>query len=235
MTDAALLALGDAVPSGPFGHVCAVVDAARPEMAESRTAIAFGALHRELLRVRAAAVGPLIDATARCPTCDESLSLDIVVADLIDHQPAVQPLRIERDGIRVTGRVPTLGDLLAVADLDSVAAARSELIRRVVTAHRGDIAMDVNEVPADVIGEMASMLDSADPLADLQFALQCVECGSDFVANFDVGPFVHTELAAKGGELVYEIDALAMRYGWTEDQILAIPERRRRRYLELAG
>jgi hypothetical protein len=46
---------------------------------------------------------------------------------------------------------------------------------------------------------------------------------------------VWTELRAHARRLLREVDVLARAYGWTEPDVLALDERRRAAYLELAA
>jgi hypothetical protein len=52
------------------------------------------------------------------------------------------------------------------------------------------------------------------------------------VVPVDVGEFFWEEIASYARGLIEDVDALASRYGWSERDILALPERRRRRYLD---
>ena len=73
----------------------------------------------------------------------------------------------------------------------------------------------------------------ADPQAEIIISLGCPNCGKHWELIFDVAHFFWNEIAAQAQRLVYEIDALARAYGWTEREILALPVQRRRTYLEM--
>ena len=62
----------------------------------------------------------------------------------------------------------------------------------------------------------------------------CPACGAAYVADLDVAGFVWAELRASAQRLLGEVDTLARAYGWTEPDVLALGERRRAAYLELA-
>jgi hypothetical protein len=74
----------------------------------------------------------------------------------------------------------------------------------------------------------------ADPLAEVLVDHSCSACGGAFTADLDVGSFVWAELQARARRLMKEVDLLARAYGWTETEVLALSERRRAAYLELA-
>lgn len=63
---------------------------------------------------------------------------------------------------------------------------------------------------------------------------QCPECGARVNFWFDVAAYVLRELRFDA-ELLYEdIHQLAMRYHWSEQEILNLPRQRRMQYVELA-
>jgi hypothetical protein len=94
--------------------------------------------------------------------------------------------------------------------------------------------LDPAELPANVRAALASAMADADPLAEVLLGVSCPACGAAFVADVDVGAFVWAELQAAARRLLREVDILARAYGWTEAEVLALDDRRRAAYLELA-
>jgi hypothetical protein len=72
---------------------------------------------------------------------------------------------------------------------------------------------------------------AAPPLAGPVEGL-CPRCGTTVSGWFDPGGFVLAELGARAAALLQEVHLLASRYGWSEEAILAMPERRRAAYAE---
>ena len=73
----------------------------------------------------------------------------------------------------------------------------------------------------------------ADPRAEIIISLGCPNCEKHWELLFDIAHFFWNEIAAQAQRIVYEIDALARAYGWTEREILSLPAQRRRTYLEM--
>jgi hypothetical protein len=73
----------------------------------------------------------------------------------------------------------------------------------------------------------------ADPLAEIVFSLTCPACSTTFDADLDIAGFVWNELRGRARRLLHEVAVLARAFGWTERQVLALPERRRAAYLDL--
>ena len=75
---------------------------------------------------------------------------------------------------------------------------------------------------------------AADPLSEVLVGVACPACGTEFVVDLDVAGFVWAELRGRARELLRDVHVLARAYGWTESEVLALGERRRAAYLELA-
>jgi hypothetical protein len=75
---------------------------------------------------------------------------------------------------------------------------------------------------------------AADPLAEVLAEVACPACGTGFVADLDVAEFVWSVLRARVWSLLREVAALARAFGWTEADVVALGDRRRAAYLELA-
>ena len=73
-----------------------------------------------------------------------------------------------------------------------------------------------------------------DPQADVQLALACPACGHTWQATFDIVSFFWSEINAWAYHTLREVHGLALAYGWTETDILALSPQRRQLYLEMA-
>ncbi len=83
--------------------------------------------------------------------------------------------------------------------------------------------------------EDPSAIEAADPQANLQFDLECAECGHAWQETFDIVSFFWTELEDLAVRTLQDVHALATAYGWSEDQILALSPTRRALYLSMIG
>ena len=82
---------------------------------------------------------------------------------------------------------------------------------------------------------LALVMAELDPQAALDLAAVCPACGVEFLAPFDAAEFLRQELMLTGDALFREVHLLASHYHWDEADILALPRRRRRRYLACLG
>ena len=180
-----------------------------------------GERNAALLQLRASLFGDQLRSCVECPECREPLEFALSVATLLG------PGASRANGVRVNGlnvRLPTTRDLMSIAsEPDEVLAVRKLLERLVCDS------TDPRQVSPD---ELSQALDQADPCADLAVALNCPACEHRWDAPLDVVSFVWDEIDVRARRLLDEVHVLAQAYGWTETEILRLPEARRHAYLE---
>jgi hypothetical protein len=177
-----------------------------------------------LLELHSALAGPALEATAACPACGEQAEFAVEVEALLAREPVpVAPLEV--GGVGIEWRPPDSLDVEAAAAAPDVGAAEEVLLARCVSP--AALSPEAREAVASAMAE-------ADPLAEVLVDVGCPACGNAFVADLDLGGFVWAEVRARAGRMLRDVDALARAYGWTEDEVLALGERRRAAYLELA-
>ncbi len=128
------------------------------------------------------------------------------------------------DGARVTYRVPNSHDLAAAAA--SVDENECEHVLR-TRCIGGASSLDA----ATLIAVEEALEALCEP-ATIALATSCPACNAPFAPVVDIGAILWREIAAYARCLLDEVVALAGRYGWSEREILALPDVRRRRYME---
>ena len=161
--------------------------------------------------------GETLDATAACPACGEQAEFSVDTRALAARAAGAKPGK---------WRPPDSTDVAAAAATGDAEAAERVLLERCA----GSAELSPEERAA-VVAAMAE----ADPLAEVLVDVSCPVCGEDFVADLDIGAFVWADVRSRAQRLLLEVDALARAYGWTEAEVLALGERRRGAYLQLAG
>jgi hypothetical protein len=192
---------------------------------ESSAALATLPVHRRdalLLSSRVAAFGPMLEGVASCAACacpiEVSLDLSAVRATPDDDDGC-----IDVEGETIQFRVPNSHDLAAVAHCADLETAERTLLERCTSG----AALDATTTQA-IDTEIARLCAAS----SLDLYISCPQCQTQFVVPVDVGEFFWEEIASYARGLIEDVDALASRYGWSERDILALPERRRRRYLD---
>jgi hypothetical protein len=175
-----------------------------------------------LLASRIAAFGAALEGVATCPACgcknDASLTL-----------PEGLNVPIETEGVVQLGdrtasfRLPNSYDLADAARAPDLASAERILLERC------QLSGELEQAGWQAIdAEITRLCDSS----TLELRLTCTQCHGEFVTGVDILRFFWDEFVAYADGLIEDVDALAARYGWTEADILAMAEWRRRRYLE---
>ena len=204
--------------------------AAHPELRRDELAdLTIGERDMQLLRLRMAMFGGSAGGSSECPQCGERVEFSLDTRTLADAGAFTEAAReIEVNGTSVRFRLPTSRDLAEVVTASDQSRSVRRLIDRCVIEPRLP-----EELSHDVVEAISQAMAKADPQAEIIISLGCPNCGKHWELIFDIGHFFWNEIAAQAQRLVYEIDALARAYGWTEREILALPVQRRRTYLEM--
>jgi hypothetical protein len=127
-----------------------------------------------------------------------------------------------------TFRAPTGGDqeVLAAQGLEGAAALRRLLGLCLV---EGAGAFDVGQIGEADLGRIDQALEDVSPEAVTETTMVCPSCGEPTRAQLDA-----TAMPLPSAEVLYqEVHRIASVYHWSERDILALPRRRRQRYLGL--
>lgn len=189
-------------------------------------ALSLGERDARLLALRERTFGQRLDAVVNCEQCDAVLEISVTVDALRVAPPDVEP-RVVFDDRELALRRLDSRDLAAVAAIADAASARDALIARGVVGEAGALSESEQAALARRLGEL-------DPQADLVFDLTCSECAHRFSVPFDIAGFLWGEVSVEARRLLQEVAALARAFHWSEAEILAMSQKRRRTYLELA-
>ncbi|WP_129793269.1 hypothetical protein [Sphingosinicella sp. CPCC 101087] len=182
----------------------------------------IGVRDRRLLELFAGMAGAHLAGVAECDSCGGAIEVAASV-DMLMSGPPTAPILVEIDGERVPVRFPTTHDVLA-------AVAAPDPSRRLA-----ELCAGKGELGAGEAEQVGAALLAADPLLDPQIAVTCPDCGAETVFGFDVGAFLWAKVEDRARHLLSQIHRLACAYGWTESEILKLPEARRAAYLELSA
>src|SRR5262245_48514223 len=204
--------------------------AACPELATDRLAdLPLGQRNAALLRLRQRTFGPEIPAYVDCPGCGERMELALQVDMFLPPEKEVHTGgELEADGFRF--RLPTSHDLAALlghADADSAAA---HLLERCCVARPNDASAPSLH---DLLENIEARLEALDPSANIELSVVCASCHHAWAAPFDIAAVLWDEIEARARALLAAVHALALAYGWSERDVLALSEQRRSAYLDM--
>jgi hypothetical protein len=223
----------------PLDRALTVLAAAHPGTPRAAlAALSVAERDARLLELRSALRGPRMPAFTLCPACGERLGLELGADELGSHEapPGPGPWERSAGGVDFRFRLPDSRDLAAVVACGSVEEGRRLLAARcVVQARRGGEAVSADALTDGDVAALADAMAQVAPHAEVVLALACPACGQAWSALLDVEAYFWAELSARARRVLREVDALARAYGWSEREILSLPPRRRRSYLELVG
>jgi hypothetical protein len=198
-------------------------------------ALPLGRRDALVLQLRRDLVGDQLLATATCPACDELVEFAADAANLLaSGEDPPPPLPVNVGGQVVEWRSPDSTDVAAAAlSADQVSAEETLIQRCVSSVTPEERGREPTLFPA-AREAVAKAMAEADPLAEILVDITCPVCQTSFLTDLDVFAFVSAEIRQRARGLLLEVDSLARAYGWSESEVLALTERRRAAYLQLA-
>jgi hypothetical protein len=191
----------------------------------------LGARNRALAELFASWFGAGLEAWAACDACGEQLEFETNTRELITQHAG--PTGAEPAAVVTVGshrfRLPSSRDLALAAREPTAELAAASLLR-ICWIGSGE-APTFSDLEIEEAGEQLAL---ADPLAEARVQLTCPGCGHEWDDTLDLALFVWAEVEARAKRLLLDVHQLARAYGWTEGEILALSERRRRFYLDTA-
>ena len=203
---------------------------------EELATLTIGALDQQLLHLREETFGGCLNGITTCPTCGEKLEMSLNIGDLYLNSEGQPPpfLMLEQNGYSIRFRLPNGSDLLALErEADSNRDRIRLLGRCILSAWREKAEIAPADLPDEIVTAIAARMAESDPQADILISLQCPQCAHTWRAPLDISSFFWSELDAWAGQLLREVHAFALAYGWNEGEILSLSPTRRRIYLEM--
>lgn len=195
-----------------------------------------GQLNRLVLAARSVLFGDTCDTVAECPGCCAHLEASIPLAELANDEstgPAARELTLGQ--LRVIYRLPTWRELCTLTD-QSVDSAAGELLESCVTSiESGAGALVLSDVDTSTRQAIDEAICAADVDALIEVQLSCPECGQTACLPMDPGSFLWDELNRWALTTLSEVAELAVAFGWSQADILAMTPWRRQAYLSLAA
>ena len=176
---------------------------------------------RALLELAAGEGDDPLDSLVACPECGVPVDIAIPVQAFLDAAAASSSLPA------ASPPVPTVADMAAAAGLEPSAAGR----------HLASACGIGGLVEEDRRRALAAM-DKAHPLLAPSVDFECPSCGTHHDLAIDVVDLAWTALAERARVCLDDVVVLAGAFGWSEEDVLAVPAPRRavyRRVVEKAG
>ncbi len=195
----------------------------------------IGLRDRRLLEIRRDTFGDHLEGYVECPACGSGLEFELSCEALMRqglHEGRASRT-VECEGGVWELRMPNSRDLSVVVTTNDVRDAREALIARCVT-NRAESTAGPGLRSDALQSTLAAELAALDPLAEILIDLTCQACGHGWHSLFDIATFLWSEIRMRSRRLLQDIDVLARTYGWPEQEILRMSDRRRGLYVEMA-
>jgi hypothetical protein len=180
------------------------------------------------LVIRRSWLGDAIRTDTTCPDrdCGERIDVSFGIEGYLEHHRPRRPRGVTEGpaeggfvlaGAPVRFSIPTVADLLDAASADRLAAR----------------CVDAAEISPALARRLDRALTALAPSLDDLLGGSCPACGHEVTMRFDPLAYTLAELRAAFAGVYLETHALAAAYGWPEQEILALPRSRRRRYASI--
>ena len=214
----------------PVRRALSLVGAFHDSPAEVPPRLDIGTRDVLLANLLRALVGDQVLACADCPACGVLLDLSVDLRAVVEL-PMIETgawMNVEVGDQMVRFRLPTSEDLLSVAGL-SPPRARAGVLRACLGIGPDDV------LTPEVWRAVDAAMEEVAPAGAVDLLVQCPECGIESAVPLDVPALLWSEVDAEAVRLLRDVHDLALRYGWTESDVLALSPRRRASYLAMVG
>jgi uncharacterized protein (UPF0212 family) len=173
--------------------------------------------------------GPEVESTIECPACEAPFDMNFDVTELVRKVRGASEgadLSHEASIFRLDDechfRLPTGSDELALAGMSAGEVADQLLSRCIV---KGD--------PQTHGTAIQQAMERLAPVLDVDLGAKCPECGHEHAVRFSLQTYFLSALLQEQPRLTREIHCLARAYGWGLNDVLSLPRKQRRQFVEL--
>jgi hypothetical protein len=184
--------------------------------------------------------GPVLNLNVECPRaqCGETLDVELDIRDVLlsEYADAAEWHQALVGNSEVRFRLPNGADqeaAAAIGESDPESAAALIAARCAAWARRRPRGRRSRRVTASVALELSDVMATMDPQAVIELRMACPACDHTFDAGFDAGEHYWNASSIRLASVFNEVHILALNYHWSEAEILAMNQQRRRRYMEL--
>ena len=207
-----------------------------------------------LLKLRQITFGDHVQATVQCPweACQKKVDIDFSLHDIpVRESEEKGPLYTRElspeaafrnehgeQYREVVFRLPNGEDQEAILQMieeneaKALALLLARCIRRLGPLHDPGPEV-IHRLSPLARAEIERQMEEAAPQVDLSLAAHCPECDREFTVPFDLQGFFLAECQTSRDFLYREVHYLAYHYHWSEQEILALPREKRRKYIAI--
>jgi hypothetical protein len=171
----------------------------------------------------------------KCEGCGEEIELELTLLEISEMQHGAdltQSVGADIGGRQIVVRKPTGRDQEEWSRMKFIDERDSA---RGMMATLAELPELLEGIPPEELGAVEEALEKADPLVNFSCSVRCAECGVLNEHEIDLMETALGMLNRAQKQLIVAVHRLASHYHWSEQEIFAVPDRRRQQYLELIG
>lgn len=189
--------------------------------------VPLGVRNAALMKLHRDCFGNRLLAWLDCRACGERMEFELDATQLPSAQDQIVGV-IEVDG---HGFEPPTSRHLArlVNSSDDPETVARQLLRD--CAESAASLPDDRQALTELLHAVETVIEDADPWANIALDVCCPACGQEDEADFDIASYLWNKIEHRAQYLLDDIHVLAQSYGWTETDILTLSETRRAAYV----
>jgi hypothetical protein len=191
-------------------------------------ALSVGERDARLLKLLEWAFGVHMRGLVNCPQCDQAVEMTLRADEVLPADANTIEFTVETGALALRSRVPCALDLVAIENISDMDAAERTLLEQC-------IGRPSTGLPDGVVEVIVRRMAECDPRANIELSLECPACGHRWIVLFDVVSYFWKKIEAWARRALNEVHALALAYGWSESDVLALSPWRREFYLQLVS
>lgn len=223
----------------PVQRAFILLSVAFPDMdTDTLLKLSIGRRDQMLLRIRERLFGQQLLNTAQCPQCGEQTEWENRVADFLAPEDGKNEeiFDMEEEEYFLRFRLPNSLDIAAALNRDDQADPQGFIVSQcLVTIKHAGKDCSVDELPGTLLEKLKQRIEEADPQAEIRLRLTCPACSYQWELLFDIIDFLWKELNNWAERMLQTVHRLAVGYGWSEQEILALSPVRRQLYVGMLG
>ncbi len=218
------------------GKIQLLLSLAKPVLSTAELLdLVLGERNNILLELYQYLFGSNLKAYIECNECGGALDLEFAIDDFgfasMGHLPETHS--VSQKNITAQVRLPNSYDLTALECVDNIEDGRRILFSQcVLELHKGDVAIVLDQLNEEELDLLEEAIFQLDPRMEIVFDLQCPHCAYKWQSPLELGSFLWLEFDAYARQLLENVHLLAISYGWSESDILAMSQKRRHFYLQ---
>jgi hypothetical protein len=193
-----------------------------------------------VLKLRELTFGSKIECVLTCPKdkCGKKMNVNFDTNVLVPEESELTSpyFTLETGNSTIEFRLPNGGDQESIVDLSvkDPSLAGTAIFRRCIRSINGKhpSKTEIDNLSKKSKDAVMKRMVQVDLFTDLNMRVVCPECENEFLAPLDIQDFFLTELNLNSDVFYLEIHYLAYYYHWAEENILALPRWKRKKYVE---